>query len=74
MNESVPEKDHVSDEPIRLTIYSPKVPDLSLVDLPGYIRVTSNKQPTELKNRIIDLCRKYEINFSLILFLLKKKK
>jgi len=59
MNQSVPENDHISEEPIQLRIYSPFLPDLSLVDLPGYIRVTSDKQPPELKEKIVDLCKKY---------------
>ena len=58
MNQSVPANDHVSDEPIQLRIYSPHVPDLNLVDLPGYIRVTSDKQPVELKEKILELCKK----------------
>jgi GTP-binding protein EngB required for normal cell division len=59
LNDSVPENEQVSGEPIQLRIYSPNVPNLSLVDLPGYIRVPSDKQPLELKNKIVELCRKY---------------
>lgn len=59
LNNSVPEQDHVSVEPIQLKIYSPFVPDLNLVDLPGYIRVTSSKQPPELRQKILELCRRY---------------
>lgn len=58
MNMSVPENEHISEEPIQLRIYSPYVPDLSLVDLPGYIRVTSDKQPVELKDKIVELCKR----------------
>ncbi|KAI9716627.1 MAG: dynamin-like GTPase mgm1 [Chrysothrix sp. TS-e1954] len=59
LNLAVPEKDCVSDDPIQLRIYSPKVPDLSLIDLPGYIQVSGYDQPTQLKQKITDLCDKY---------------
>lgn len=59
LNLSVPEKDCVSDDPIQLTIYSPNVPDLSMIDLPGYIQVAGHDQPPELKQKIADLCDKY---------------
>ncbi|GAB7354191.1 hypothetical protein MBLNU459_g4743t1 [Dothideomycetes sp. NU459] len=59
LNLAVPEADCVSDDPIQLRIYSPNVPDLSLIDLPGYIQVTGFDQPTELKEKIAALCDKY---------------
>lgn len=59
LNLAVPEKDCVSDDPIQLSIYSPNVPDLSLIDLPGYIQVAGRDQPHELKQKISDLCDKY---------------
>jgi GTP-binding protein EngB required for normal cell division len=59
LNLAVPEADCVSDDPIQLRIYSPNVPDLSLIDLPGYIQVEAFDQPTELKSKIQDLCEKY---------------
>ncbi|KAL2221075.1 putative mitochondrial dynamin GTPase [Thermoascus aurantiacus ATCC 26904] len=59
LNLAVPEKECVSDDPIQLTIYSPNVPDLSLIDLPGYIQVAGRDQPPELKQKISDLCDKY---------------
>ncbi|KAL9056781.1 MAG: hypothetical protein Q9162_002752 [Coniocarpon cinnabarinum] len=59
LNLAVPEKDCVSDDPIQLRIYSPRVPDLSMIDLPGYIQVSGFDQPTELKTRISELCDKY---------------
>ena len=59
LNLAVPEADCVTDDPIRLNIYSPNVPDLSLIDLPGYIQVSGHDQPTELKQKIADLCDKY---------------
>ncbi|KAK3988570.1 P-loop containing nucleoside triphosphate hydrolase protein [Cladorrhinum sp. PSN332] len=59
LNQSVPEEECVSDDPIRLTIHSPRVPDLSLIDLPGYIQVAGRNQPRELKRKISELCDKY---------------
>ena len=67
LNMSVPETECVSDKPIDLRIYSPNVPDLRLVDLPGYIQVTHRKQPPELKQRIHDLCERYLKEPNLIL-------
>lgn len=59
LNLAVPEKDCVTDDPIQLTIHSPHVPDLSLIDLPGYIQVVGHDQPPQLKQKISDLCDKY---------------
>ena len=59
LNLAVPAADCVSDDPIQLSIYSPNVPDLSLIDLPGYIQVSGLDQPEELKKKISDLCDKY---------------
>lgn len=59
LNLAVPAADCVSDDPIQLSIYSPNVPDLSLIDLPGYIQVSGLDQPVELKQKIADLCDKY---------------
>ena len=59
LNLAVPEEQCVSDDPIQLRISSPHVPDLSLIDLPGYIQVSGYDQPTELKQRINELCDKY---------------
>ena len=59
LNLAVPEQDCVTDDPIQLRISSPNVPDLSLIDLPGYIQVEAFDQPTELKMKIQELCEKY---------------
>lgn len=59
LNLAVPDSECVSDDPIQLSIYSPNIPDLSLIDLPGYIQVTGLNQPPELKQKIVDLCDKY---------------
>ncbi|KAK9719982.1 mitochondrial dynamin GTPase Msp1 [Basidiobolus ranarum] len=59
LNLSVPESQCVSNEPIELKIHSPNVPDLTLIDLPGYIQVHNVNQPTELKQKIFELCESY---------------
>ncbi|KAJ2111640.1 mitochondrial dynamin GTPase Msp1 [Coemansia sp. RSA 922] len=59
LNMAVSEAECVSDKPIELRIYSPHVPDLRLVDLPGYIQVVNRKQPPVLRQKIRDLCEGY---------------
>ncbi|KAF1804067.1 P-loop containing nucleoside triphosphate hydrolase protein [Mucor lusitanicus] len=59
LNMAVSESECVSDKPIELRVYSPNVPDLTLIDLPGYIQISNRNQPETLKNKIEDLCEKY---------------
>lgn len=59
LNLAVPLNEAVSSDPIQLTIKSPRVPDLSLVDLPGYIQIEAADQPIALKNKIREVCDKY---------------
>ncbi|KAG8906828.1 dynamin-like GTPase mgm1 [Tulasnella sp. 403] len=59
LNLAVPASECVSDSPIDLRIYSPHVPDLTLIDLPGYIQLSSLDQPEELKEKISLLCERY---------------
>lgn len=59
LNLAVSDAECVSDEPIHLTVHSPQVPDLSLIDLPGYIQVVGQNQPLQLKQKISELCDKY---------------
>ncbi|KAI0217594.1 mitochondrial dynamin GTPase Msp1 [Massospora cicadina] len=59
LNQAVPADQCVSMDPIELKIYSPSVPDLTLIDLPGYIQVTTKDQPLYLKSRIAELCERY---------------
>ncbi|TID30503.1 hypothetical protein CANINC_000856 [Pichia inconspicua] len=59
LNLAVPHDEAVSSDPIQLTIKSPRVPDLSLVDLPGYIQVEAADQPLTLKSKIREVCDKY---------------
>lgn len=59
LNLAVPVDEAVSDDPINLRIYSHRVPDLTLVDLPGYVQIASVDQPDSLKDKISALCEKY---------------
>lgn len=59
LNLAVPLSDAVSDDPIDLRIYSPNVPDLTLIDLPGYVQIASMDQPESLKEKIAGLCERY---------------
>ena len=59
MNLQVSSKECISEDPIQLVIKSSKVPDLQLIDLPGYIQIESVDQPAELKDKIKSLCDKY---------------
>ncbi|KTW28204.1 dynamin-related GTPase MGM1 [Pneumocystis jirovecii RU7] len=59
LNYHISENDYISEEPIKLNIFSSNVPDLTFIDLPGYIQVESKDQPVSLKERIIALCDKY---------------
>uniref|UniRef100_V5ET86 dynamin GTPase n=2 Tax=Kalmanozyma brasiliensis (strain GHG001) TaxID=1365824 RepID=V5ET86_KALBG len=59
LNMAVPATECVSDEPIELRIHSPHVPDLTLIDLPGYVQIASMDQPDELREKITKLCHKY---------------
>jgi hypothetical protein len=59
LNLAVPASECVSNDPIDLRIYSPNVPDLTLIDLPGYVQISSMDQPETLKEKIAGLCEKY---------------
>lgn len=59
LNLAVPSSEAVSNDPIDLRIYSPDVPDLTLIDLPGYVQISSLDQPETLKEKIAALCDKY---------------
>ncbi|MBW0471400.1 hypothetical protein O181_011115 [Austropuccinia psidii MF-1] len=59
LNLEVPDSVGIDDQPIHLKVYSPNVPDLSLVDLPGYVQISSMDQPEELREKISQLCDKY---------------
>ncbi|KAI9297897.1 hypothetical protein K502DRAFT_287278 [Neoconidiobolus thromboides FSU 785] len=67
LNMEVSSSDCVSDDPIELKIYSPSVPDLTLIDLPGYIQIHTKDQPRDLRSKISDLCHKYISKNNIIL-------
>ncbi|KAF6016218.1 hypothetical protein HII12_000260 [Brettanomyces bruxellensis] len=67
LNLAVPDDEAVSNDPIQLTIKSPNVPDLSLVDLPGYIQIEAADQPTSLKEKIREVCDRYLAEPNIIL-------
>ncbi|CAF3577535.1 unnamed protein product [Rotaria sp. Silwood1] len=52
----------VSNMPINLTIYSPHVVNLTLVDLPGMVKVPSQGQPLDISKRIDDIILEYISN------------
>ncbi|ORX89669.1 hypothetical protein K493DRAFT_232753 [Basidiobolus meristosporus CBS 931.73] len=59
LNLSVSDAECVSTNPIELRIYSPNIPDLTLIDLPGYIQIHNVNQPPALKQKIQELCEYY---------------
>lgn len=56
LNLAVPETDCVSPDPIELVIKSPNVPDLTLIDLPGFIQIHNKDQPPILREKIAQVC------------------
>ncbi|CAG2109665.1 unnamed protein product [Medioppia subpectinata] len=58
-NREVPESAGISSNPITLKIYSSKVLDLTLVDLPGMTRVAVGNQPKDIEDRIERMILKY---------------
>src|SRR6201999_3386808 len=57
-------RDHmgVSNIPINLTIYSPHVVNLTLIDLPGMVKVPSQGQPIDIVKKIDDIILEYISN------------
>lgn len=50
---------NISEEPISLTIYSPNVVDLTMVDLPGITKVPIKGQPHDIEDQIKRITMKY---------------
>ncbi|UTX44254.1 dynamin [Encephalitozoon hellem] len=61
-NRVLKSKNDVSPQPIILKYYSSKVLTLTLVDLPGLVRVPTNDQPKDICTKITEMCRKYVSN------------
>lgn len=58
----------ISKVPITIKIYSQKVVDLTLVDLPGITKVATGDQPPDIEQQIQDLCLRYiEQNSAIIM-------
>lgn len=57
----------VSHVPITLKLYSPHVMTLTLVDLPGLVKVPTNDQPKNIVARVEEICRRYIINKNAII-------
>lgn len=49
----------ISSEPVCLTINSPRVPDLVIIDLPGVTKVPIGDQPPDIELQIRRLCMHY---------------
>ncbi|QDZ25484.1 dynamin-related GTPase [Chloropicon primus] len=49
----------VSPDPIHLTIHSPDVPNLTLVDMPGLTKIATEGQPKSIVKDIEDMARAY---------------
>jgi len=49
----------VSPKPIQLTVYSPQVPNLTLVDMPGLTKIPVGDQPASITQDIEDMARMY---------------
>ena len=49
----------MSPEPIILTIRSPKVPNLTLVDMPGLTKIATDNQPASIVKELEDMSRAY---------------
>mmetsp|Transcript_1663 Transcript_1663/g.7259 ORF Transcript_1663/g.7259 Transcript_1663/m.7259 type:complete len:739 (-) Transcript_1663:55-2271(-) len=52
----------ISTKPISLRIHSPKVLNLTLVDLPGITKVSVGDQPADIEFQIHDMCMQYITN------------
>ncbi|CRK87076.1 CLUMA_CG000842, isoform A [Clunio marinus] len=49
----------ISDEPISLKVYSPRVVNLTLVDLPGFTKVAVGDQPEDIEDQIKNMVMNY---------------
>lgn len=49
----------ISSVQIMLKIFSPRVVDLTLIDLPGIAKVPTGDQPLDIEQKINDLCLQY---------------
>ena len=54
--------------PINLRIFSPNVPTLTLVDLPGLTKVPVGDQPKDIEKQIREMLLKYISNPACVIF------
>jgi GTPase SAR1 family protein len=66
-NREIKSKNDVSQKPITLKLYSQKVLTLTLIDLPGLVKVATNDQPKNICLKIEEMCRKYIVNRNAII-------
>ncbi|KAM0684028.1 mitochondrial dynamin GTPase Msp1 [Mitosporidium daphniae] len=59
LNAAVDDTVGVDETPIYLSLHASNLPDLSLVDLPGFIQVSSRHQAPQLRERIQKLADRY---------------
>lgn len=64
---SIKNKNDVTHVPITLKLYSPNVMTLTLVDLPGLVKVPTNDQPKNIVSRVEEISRKYITNKNAII-------
>lgn len=60
-------KNDVSVKPITMKLYSSKVLTLTLVDLPGLVKIATSDQPKNICMKIEEMCRKYILNKNAII-------
>lgn len=66
-NRSIKNKYDVLEKPITLKLYSEKVMTLTLVDLPGLVKVPTNDQPKNIVSKIDDISKTYILNKNAII-------
>lgn len=60
-------KNDVSQKPITMKLYSSKVLTLTLIDLPGLVKIATSDQPKNICLKIEEMCRKYILNKNAII-------
>ncbi|KAM0673295.1 vacuolar protein sorting-associated protein 1 [Gurleya vavrai] len=66
-NREIKAKNDVSHKPITLKLFSKNVLTLTLIDLPGLVKVATNDQPKNICLKIEEMCRSYIINKNAII-------
>lgn len=66
-NRSIKSRHDVSNVPITLKMYSENVMTLTLIDLPGLIKVPTNDQPKNIVGRVEEISKQYIVNKNAII-------